>query len=164
MAGVLVKAASGDSTGDSQSPLLSEADCEILRWWRINGDGGWKTGLGWTKILDGRGFRHGILKINFSHFPPSQKKKRDSQLANRSDGRGIYFDANPSFASHRPSVRYPIRFLVRGRQGPENSLSLGIDPANARASLLQEWLLTNMNPQLFFCRHHPAFSPLPLFS
>ena len=102
MAGVLVKAASGDSTGDSQSPLLSEADCEILRWWRINGDGGWKTGLGWTKILDGRGFRHGIdLRKSTFHTssPLPRKKKRDSQLANRSDGRGIYFDANPSFTS-----------------------------------------------------------------
>ena len=31
--------------------------------------------------------------------PSPEKKKRESQLANRSDGRGIYFDANPSFTS-----------------------------------------------------------------
>jgi len=81
LAGVLVKAASGDSTGDSQSPLLSEADCEILRWWRINGDGGWKTGLGWTKILDGRGFRHGIdlQKSTFHTSSPLPKQKKETR-------------------------------------------------------------------------------------
>lgn len=126
MAGVLVKAASGDSTGDSQ-------------------------------------FENQLFIL----LPPSPHKKK--RLATRN-----------SFGRTRYIFRRKSKLCRVGKilSAPEQSSDLtcfGTEEivqvtngrlercfGNARASLLQEWLLANMNPQLFFyvaTIQHSLFSP-----
>ena len=132
----------------------------------------------WMAAASGTGL---IFENQLFTLLPPNKKKRDSQLANRSDGRGIYFHANPSLYSVRETGSHLCSCnTCDGSHLPPHEavhlnnqvihVLLGCSPVlelfsgNAQASLLQEWLLTNMNPHLFFLSPPSSIlSSLPLF-